>query len=77
MSPWKKKEISGFSWMIRYIMSKNVRMHLEKQYSNRIIGRERLFPWPVRSPDLTDISVGTLKDLFFQQKPTTRENMME
>lgn len=57
-----------------------VRQHLDEQYSNRVIGRGSLFPWPARSPDLTCLDFylwGRLKDLVFHEKPTTRENMME
>ena len=60
--------------------NRNVREHLDEQYPNRIIGRGSLFPWPARSPDLTCLDFylwGRLKDMVFQEKPTTRENMME
>ena len=59
---------------------RNVRQHLNEQYGNRVIGRGGLFPWPARSPDLTCLDFylwGRLKNLFFQEKPTTRENMMD
>jgi hypothetical protein len=57
-----------------------VREHLDDQYPDRVIGRGSLFPWPARSPDLTCLDFylwGRLKDLVFQEKPTTRENMKE
>lgn len=60
--------------------NRNESQHLEEQYQNRVIGSGSLFPWPARSPDLTCLDFylwGRLKDLVFQEKPTTRENMME
>ncbi|KAH1021090.1 hypothetical protein HUJ04_010649 [Dendroctonus ponderosae] len=59
--------------------NRNVRQHLDEKLSNCVIGRESPFPWPARSPDLTCIDFylwGRLQDLVFQDKPTTRENMM-
>lgn len=58
---------------------RNVRQYLEEQFAHRVIGRGSLFPWPARSPDLTCLDFylwGRLKDLVFQERPTTRENMM-
>jgi len=58
---------------------RNVRQQLGEQYSNRVIARGSLFPWPARSPDLTCLDFylwGRLKDIVFQKKPTTKENMM-
>lgn len=55
-----------------------VREHLNETYRNRWIGRGSLFPWPARSPDLTCLDFylwGRLKDLVFQTRPTSREDM--
>lgn len=60
--------------------NQNVRQFLDNQYPNRVIGRGSLFSWPARSPDLTCLDFylwGTLKNLVFREKPTTRENMKE
>lgn len=57
----------------------NVREHLDAEYTDRWIGRGSLFPWPPRSPDLTVLDFyfwGRVKDLVFQSRPTTRENMI-
>lgn len=59
--------------------SANVRDYLDNQFPNRWIGRGSLFPWPARSPDLTCLDFylwGRIKDLVFQTRPTTRENMI-
>lgn len=56
----------------------NVREHLNEAYPDRWIGRGSLFPWPARSPDLTCLDFylwGRLKDIVFQTRPTTREDM--
>lgn len=60
--------------------SLDVRAYLDEQFANRWIGRGSLFPWPPRSPDLTCLDFylwGRLKDLVFQTRPTTRENMID
>jgi hypothetical protein len=57
----------------------NVREYLNAEYTDRWIGRGSLFPWPARSPDLTVLDFylwGRVKDLVFQSRPTTRENMI-
>lgn len=57
----------------------NVREHLNAVYPNRWIGRGSLFFWPARSPDLTVLDFyfwGRIKDLVFQTRPTTRENLI-
>lgn len=58
--------------------SLNVREHLNQEYAGRWIGRGSLFPWPARSPDLTCLDFylwGRLKDLVYQTRPITREDM--
>lgn len=60
--------------------SQRVRDFLDTSYPNRWIGRGSLFPWPPRSPDLTVLDFylwGRLKDIVYQTRPTTRENMIE
>lgn len=60
--------------------SQGVRNFLDQTYPNRWIGRGSLFPWPARSPDLTVLDFylwGRLKDIVFQTRPTTPENMVE
>lgn len=60
--------------------SQVVRNFLDISFPNRWIGRGSLFPWPARSPDLTVLDFylwGRLKDLVFQTRPTTPENMIE
>ncbi|ENN81487.1 hypothetical protein D910_12650 [Dendroctonus ponderosae] len=59
--------------------NRNIRQYLDEKFSIRVIRRESLFLWQPRSPDLTCLDFylwGRLKDLLFQDKPTTRENMM-
>lgn len=56
-----------------------VREYLDVTFPARWIGRGSLFPWPARSPDLTCLDFylwGRLKDIVFQNRPTTRENMI-
>lgn len=57
----------------------NVREYLNLRYPGKWIGRGSVFPWPPRSPDLTCLDFylwGRLKDLVFQTRPTTREDMV-
>lgn len=57
----------------------NVREYLNTQFPNRWIERGSLFPWPPRSPDLTVLDFylwGRLKDIVYQTRPTTREDMI-
>lgn len=56
----------------------NVKEYLNEAYPYRWIGRGSLFPWPARSPDLTCVDFylwGRIKDLVFQTRPTTKEDM--
>lgn len=58
----------------------SVRNYLDTVYPNKWIGRGSLFPWPPRSPDLTCMDFylwGRLKNIVYQSRPTTRENMVE
>lgn len=60
--------------------SRRVRNFLDTSFPNRWIGRGSLFPWPPRSPDLTVLDFyfwGRLKDIVYQTRPTTRENMID
>ena len=60
--------------------SQRVRHFLNVRYPNRWIGRGSLFPWPPRSPDLTVLDFylwGRIKDIVYQTRPTTRENMIQ
>jgi hypothetical protein len=53
--------------------------NLNLTYPDRWIGRESLCPWPARSADLTFLDFylwGTVKDLVFQTRPTTREDII-
>lgn len=59
--------------------SLNVRNYLDMIFRDRWIGRGSLFPWPPRSPDLTCLDFylwGRLKDIVYQTRPTTREDMI-
>ena len=56
-----------------------VRNYLDAIFPGKWIGRGSVFPWPSRSPDLTCLDYylwGRLKDLVFQNRPTSRENMI-
>ncbi|XP_066253581.1 uncharacterized protein [Euwallacea similis] len=56
----------------------NVREFLDVTFPGKWIGRGSSFPWPARSPDLTCLDFylwGRLKDLVFQRRPTTKEDM--
>lgn len=60
--------------------SLGVRNFLNENYPNCWIGRGSLFPWPARSPDLTVLDFylwGRIKDIVFETRPTTPENMVE
>lgn len=60
--------------------SREVRDFLETRFPHRWIGRGSLFPWPPRSPDLTVMDFylwGRLKDIVYQTRPTTPEDMVE
>ena len=55
-----------------------VRNSLNETYPDRWIGRLGPVAWPPRSPDLTSPDFylwGYLKNVVFEQEPTTRENM--
>lgn len=57
-----------------------VRDFLNQTYPNRWIGRGGPIAWPARSPDLTSPDFylwGYLKNVVYEQQPTTREDMME
>jgi len=57
-----------------------VRTFLNEQYPNRWIGRGGPIAWPSNSPDLTSPDFylwGFLKNVCFEQQPTTKEDMME
>lgn len=57
-----------------------VREFLNNQYNGRWIGRRGSVEWPPNSPDLTSPDFflwGYVKNVVFQQRPTTREDMME
>lgn len=56
-----------------------VRNHLTVEFPDRWIGRGSVFPWPPRSPDLTCLDFflwGRIKDIVYQNPPTTREDMI-
>ncbi|XP_031332785.1 NADH dehydrogenase [ubiquinone] iron-sulfur protein 2, mitochondrial-like [Photinus pyralis] len=56
------------------------RQTVNRLFPNRWMGRGGPFPWPARSPDLTPLDFflwGRVKDIVYQQRPTTRENMKE
>lgn len=60
--------------------SREVQEFLNLQFPYRWIGRGSLFPWPARSPDLTPPDFylwGRIKEIVYQVKPTTPENMVE
>lgn len=61
--------------------SRLVREFLDRNYPDRWIGRGSGFRvWPARSPDLTSPDFylwGFLKNMVYQQAPTTRENLIE
>lgn len=53
---------------------------LDRDYTDRWIGRGGPVAWPARSPDLTPLDFflwGTIKDKVYQNVPTTPANMME
>ncbi|XP_036145999.1 uncharacterized protein LOC118646659 [Monomorium pharaonis] len=57
-----------------------VRDYLNETYNDRWIGRGGPVAWPARSPDLTSPDFflwGYLKNVVYEQTPTTRENMIE
>lgn len=60
--------------------SRRVKNFLNQAYPDRWIGRGSLFPWPARSPDLTILDFylwGRIKDIVYETRPTTPENMMD
>lgn len=57
-----------------------VRQYLNNRFPDRWIGRRGPINWPARSPDLTKLDFflwGYIKDIVFQQPPTTIVNMKE
>lgn len=57
-----------------------VRDFLNEEYPHAWIGRGGPVAWPARSPDLTSPDFylwGYLKNIVYQQQPTTRDNMMQ
>ncbi|KAJ8918866.1 hypothetical protein NQ315_011157 [Exocentrus adspersus] len=53
---------------------------LDREYSDRWIGKGGPVAWPARSPDLTPLDFclwGSIKEKVYQDVPTTPENMME
>lgn len=57
----------------------DVRNYLDFRYPGKWIGRGSMFGWPARSPDLTCLDFylwGRLKDMVFQIRPTTRDDMI-
>ncbi|KAJ8914489.1 hypothetical protein NQ315_002761 [Exocentrus adspersus] len=53
---------------------------LDREYTDRWIGRGGPVAWPARSPDLTPLDFclwGSIKEKVYQDVPTTPENMME
>lgn len=57
----------------------DVRNYLNFAFPYRWIGRGSLFSWPPRSPDLTCLDFylwGRLKDIVYQARHRTRENMI-
>lgn len=59
--------------------SRIAREMLDDQFPNRWIGRGSRVNWPARSPDLTPLDFflwGFLKDRVYQQRPTTRQDMI-
>lgn len=58
----------------------DVRTYLNVRFPDRWIGRGSLVPWPPRSPDLTCLDFylwGRVKNLVFNNRPTTAEDMKE
>lgn len=56
----------------------NIRNHINGTVRESWIRRGSLFPWPARSPDSTFLDFhlwGRLKDIVFQNPPTTRMDM--
>lgn len=57
-----------------------VKNFLNNTFPNRWIGRGGPVKWPARSPDLTSLDFylwGYLKDVVYQNAPTTRDDMKE
>lgn len=60
--------------------AQQVRAELDNIYGNRWIGRGGPVQWPPRSPDLTKLDFflwGYVKNLVFEERPTTQENMRQ
>lgn len=60
--------------------SRRVRDYLYVSYPNKWIGKGSIVSWPARSPDLTCLDFylwGRLKDLVYQTRPTTRDDMKQ
>lgn len=56
------------------------RNQVNAMFRDRWVGRGGPVPWPPRSPDLTCLDYylwGRIKDIVYQHRPTTRDNMME
>lgn len=60
--------------------SRNVQDFLNMHFPGKWIGRNSIFPWPARSPDLTVMDFylwGRLKDIVYKDRPTTPNNMKD
>lgn len=60
--------------------ARNVQNFLNRQFPDKWIGRNSIFPWPARSPDLTVLDFylwGKLKDIVYKDRPTTPDDMKD
>ncbi|KOC70424.1 hypothetical protein WH47_08082, partial [Habropoda laboriosa] len=60
------------------LYARKVREPLDELYPNRWIGRGGSVSWPAPSPDLTPLDFflqGVLRNIVYQEIPTTPENM--
>jgi Helix-turn-helix domain (DUF4817) len=60
--------------------SRIVRTHLNRNFVDRWIGRGGPVGWPPRSPDLTKLDFflwGHVRNMVYEEPPTTKENMMD